>query len=137
MNTWLRRLQHAGYLLPTAATSYLVAKGLHTELPGLSCPFRALTGVPCPGCFLTRATSAALTGNWSESIELHAFGPLTAALVVVWSIHSLRTKRLFPKNITLDWIPIGASALFCYWLLRVVLTYGFHSEGLWSFPAGA
>ena len=135
MNTWLRRLRHAGYLVPAAATSYLVVKGLHPGIPGLSCPFRALTGVPCPGCFLTRATAAALTGNLSGSIELHAFGPLTAALAVAWSIQSLRTKRLFPRDLSLAWIPIGASALFSYWLLRVVLTYAIPTEGVWSFPA--
>lgn len=134
MNIWLKRLRHAGSLLPTAATSFLVAKGLHPGIPGISCPFRALTGIPCPGCFLTRATAAALTGHWSRSIELHVFGPLTAALIVAWSIQSLRTKHLFPKNVSLAWIPIGASALFSYWLLRVILTYVYPTHGILTFP---
>jgi hypothetical protein len=56
--------------------------------------------------------------------------------VVAWSIQSLRTKRLFPKNLSLAWIPIGASALFTYWLLRVVLTYAFPTGGVWNFPSG-
>ena len=135
MNIWLRRLRHAGYLLPTTAAGYLIVKGLHPGIPGISCPFRALTGVPCPGCFLTRATAEAFMGNWTESVELHAFGPITAALVAAWSIQSLRTKRLIPKTFSLAWIPVGASALFSYWLLRVVLTYAFPTEGPWDFPS--
>lgn len=134
MNRFLRYVRHSGHLLPAALTGYLWFKGQWPHLPGLGCPFRALTGIPCPGCFLTRATAAALTGQWSESIELHAFGPLTAALIVAWSIQSLRTKRLFPKNVSLAWIPIGASALFSYWLLRVILTYVYPSHGILAFP---
>ena len=74
-------------------------------------------------------------GNWTESVELHAFGPITAALVVAWSFQSLRTKRFIPNNFSLAWIPFGASALFSYWLLRLVLTYTFPSEGPWNFPS--
>ena len=136
MNVFLRRLQHAGHLIPSVLTGYLWLKGWQPHLPGWGCPFRALTGIPCPGCFLTRATSAALTGQLDRSIELHLFGPIAAATLVIWSIQSLHTKRLFPRNLSLAWIPIGASALFTYWLLRVVLTYSFPTEGFWDFPSG-
>ncbi|MDP6193995.1 MAG: DUF2752 domain-containing protein, partial [Prochlorococcaceae cyanobacterium ETNP18_MAG_1] len=69
-------MQHAGYLLPATLTGYLWSKGLQPALPGWPCPLRALTGIPCPTCFLTRATSDALLGDLSSSFEWHAFGPL-------------------------------------------------------------
>ncbi len=43
---------------------------------GIRCPFHALTGLPCPGCGLTRSVLALLHGNFAQSIALHPFGPL-------------------------------------------------------------
>ena len=74
----------AGFHLPATLTGYLWLKGLQPHLPGLSCPLRTLTGIPCPTCYLTRATSAALTGDLAGSIRWHAFGPLVAAGLLWW-----------------------------------------------------
>lgn len=41
------------------------------------CPFRRLTGLPCPTCGLTRSWIAALHGRLGESVALHPLGPLT------------------------------------------------------------
>uniref|UniRef100_UPI004049888B DUF2752 domain-containing protein n=1 Tax=Cyanobium sp. TaxID=2164130 RepID=UPI004049888B len=65
-------------MLPSTLTGYLWLKGWQPHLPGLSCPLRALTGIPCPTCFLTRSTAAALRGELGESLALHAFGPALA-----------------------------------------------------------
>jgi len=40
------------------------------------CPFRSLTGLPCPGCGLTRSCLCLLEGNLGQSLAYHAFGPL-------------------------------------------------------------
>jgi hypothetical protein len=41
------------------------------------CPFRRITGLPCPSCGLTRSWNAALHGRMRESIAFHPLGLLT------------------------------------------------------------
>jgi len=135
MNAILRRLKNNCHLIPAALTGYLLLKGWQPQLPGWECPFRALTGIPSPGCFLTRATSAALTGQLDRSIELHLFGPIVAATLVIWSIASIRTKRLIPKQPSLPAVSIAISALFSYWLLRMFFSYILHFDGFPGFPS--
>ena len=96
---FLRRLESTGFLIPSLLTGGLWLKGMHPWLPGFRCPLRHLTGLPCPTCFLTRATSAALVGDWPAAVGLHAFGPLVAIALVVWSILALRQRRLVPRHL--------------------------------------
>ena len=97
MNRFLARLQHAGFLLPAGFTGFLWLKSHHPALPGWPCPLRALTGIPCPTCFLTRATGLALQGDLVASVQVHAFGPLVAAGLWGWSLLAIRQRRLWPR----------------------------------------
>ena len=112
-------MKRAGYLLPAVLTGALWFKGLHPGLPGLGCPLRALTGVPCPTCFLTRATAAALTGDLRGSLQLHFFGPIVAVALVLWSVLALRQRRLIPRGLPLWPLPVFGGGLISYWLLRL------------------
>jgi hypothetical protein len=133
---FLRRLREAGFLLPATLTAGLWLKGWHPWLPGLSCPLRRLTGVPCPTCFLTRATSAALTGDWPTAVRLHAFGPVVAIALVWWSILAIRQRRLVPRQLPAWPLGWGAAALVAYWLLRLVVSYGLGMRDFPAFPSG-
>ena len=84
------------YVLASALTVTLWLKGLHPDLPGWSWPLRALTGVLCPTCFLTRATAAALSEDLHGSIQWHAFGPMAEAGLLAWSGLALKRRRLLP-----------------------------------------
>ena len=127
-------MQRAGYLLPATLTSALWLKELHPGLPGLGCPLRALTGVPWPTCFLTRATSAALTGDLGSSLRWHLFGPVVAGGLILWSAVALRQRRLFPlQPRSKALIGIGI-ALVAYWIVRLVLSYGFGFVGRSRIP---
>ena len=121
-------------MLPSVLTGTLWLKGLHPELPGWACPLRALTGVPCPTCFLTRATAAALSGDLQESIHWHAFGPLAAAGLLFWSGVALHRRRLFPLPGGKPLLLTAALALMVLWLLRLTLSYGFGVAGILGFP---
>ena len=137
MTRLLRRLRHAGFVLPAVLTAGLWLKGLHRGLPGLSCPLRALTGIPCPACYLTRATAAALTGQLQSSLELHAFGPLVAAGLLAWSVLAIHQRRLVLRGLP-SWLQAqrllgwGAVGLMGYWLLRLGSGLGF--SGFPGFP---
>ena len=42
------------------------------------CPFAELTGLPCPGCGMTRSMLAMLRGDWGLVMRLHPFAPFFA-----------------------------------------------------------
>ena len=44
------------------------------------CAFYALTGIPCPGCGMTRAVTALLCGQWSQAIAYHPLSPAYFAM---------------------------------------------------------
>lgn len=46
------------------------------------CPFRAVTGLPCPGCGLTRSWVQLVHGDPVASFAAHPFGPVLVALVL-------------------------------------------------------
>jgi hypothetical protein len=48
----------------------------------VTCPIRATTGVPCPGCGLTRATMALLSGDLAEALHWHPLVFVLAPILV-------------------------------------------------------
>jgi hypothetical protein len=92
------------------------------------CPFRALTGLLCPGCGMTRAFCALGHGELMRAIRFNALSPLLyLAFMVAWvgaaatllNLHRLRAAvmRLSPSP------PVGV-ALFVltmvWWGVRLV-----------------
>jgi hypothetical protein len=128
LTRFLRRIQQAGFLLPSALTAYLWLKAGQPHLPGWSCPLRALSGIPCPTCFLTRATELALRGDLHGSVQQHAFGPLMAISLLLWSLAAIRQRRLLPHPLDKPmptWLPaLALMALLGYWVLRLRLGFG-------------
>jgi hypothetical protein len=47
------------------------------------CILRATTGVPCPGCGLSRSMVAAIHGDFGRSLAFHRLGLLTLLYVVL------------------------------------------------------
>lgn len=47
------------------------------------CPSKLMTGVPCPGCGLTRSVSSLAHAEWSLSWAYHPFG-IAVVVVAAW-----------------------------------------------------
>lgn len=96
-------------------------------LPGWPCPLFVATGIPCPGCGLTRATVALFHGEWRASLTLHAFAPILAATLPLL-IGGLLPAR--PRQRLIDLVEafeqktgltgIVAVGLILYWLARLL-----------------
>ncbi len=56
------------------------------------CPFRLTTGLPCPGCGLTRSWVYLAHGRWTDSIVANPFGLVAAALVVALIVAVVRAR---------------------------------------------
>ncbi len=46
------------------------------------CPLRAVTGIPCPSCGLTRSLAHLERGHWAEALKFHPFSPLIFVLAL-------------------------------------------------------
>lgn len=110
------------------------ALGIHVGLtslglPGWQCSFFRLTGVPCPGCGLTRACMLLAKGDVQASIKFHAFAPIFIVLITILIIATLLpgsvSEPLILKAEALERrtgiTVIILGGLILYWLARLLL----------------
>lgn len=98
------------------------------RLPGWPCAFRQATGIPCPGCGLSRALASLLRGDLTTGLTFHAFAPLLAAgglfLVAAALMREDARTRLAQRVGALEsrtglsvWL---AAAFLVYWVMRLL-----------------
>jgi len=74
----------------------------HIETEQSLCPFKLLTGFPCPGCGITKSLIFLYYGDFFKSIYYHLFGPFTflcCIIAIVVLTTELVTKKEYFKNI--------------------------------------
>jgi hypothetical protein len=96
-------------------------------LPPVVCPFRWITGLPCPACGATHAFAALLNGHLAASLAFHPavapgclLGVLYAAYAFVVVALQLPRLRLAPDRrdaAIARWTTVGAIGAF--WALRI------------------
>ena len=68
----------------------------HLQASQSFCPFKMLTGLPCPGCGMVKSMVSLYRGEWIESLEFHLFGPVLvlffACALVVMAAGLIRGK---------------------------------------------
>lgn len=75
----LEDLRNYGLGLLLAAAYVLGANFLGVS----SCPMALLTGLPCPGCGMTRAALLFLQGHWKAAWQMHPFFYIVFVLAVL------------------------------------------------------
>jgi hypothetical protein len=98
-----------------------------TGLPSWQCPMRYGLGVPCPGCGLSRAVKALVSGHVEQAIAIHAFAPVALGVLLLISYTVLgrrsqknqiiqQVRRLEKTGIS----TLLAGAFILYWLIRLL-----------------
>jgi Protein of unknown function (DUF2752) len=98
------------------------------KLPAWGCPILHLTGVPCPGCGLTRAIMLLVQGDLYASIRFHAFAPIFLIAIVLVTLTALLPKSLVQTVISgtevlerhTRFTVIVLTGLILYWLARLL-----------------
>ena len=93
---WLAPLLRQVVLCRGLTVTMMVLGAFH--LLGYSlwpCLFANVTGLPCPGCGMTRAVGALIRGDWSAAVQFHPFAPgfVLLALLVVFIAAAPRKLR--------------------------------------------
>ncbi len=86
------------------------------------CPFRRLTGLPCPGCGLTRSWVYLAHGWWRESWAAHPFGAVAvlAVLALCVAVVVARVRRVPPPGLDALVRRPAVAAVVAAWLLYAV-----------------
>jgi hypothetical protein len=101
-----------------------------------SCPFALVTGVPCPGCGMTRASLALLHGDLAAAFRLQPLSPVLvpiAALlsaetlfVYLWQRPNTLSERLLARyRVNSNWLwGIATVLLLGVWAARFFGAFG-------------
>ena len=75
----------------------------HLETDQSYCPFKMLTGFPCPGCGITKSLVYFYEGDIYKSLSYHIFGPLVIGFSVL-TIAVLVTEIITQKEYFTKWM---------------------------------
>jgi hypothetical protein len=90
----------------------------HLETDQSLCPFKMLTGFPCPGCGITKSLVYFYEGDLYKSIYYHVLGPFVVLFCVV-TILVLVTEYLNSILYNKKLAYVLACFLICYQIVRI------------------
>lgn len=97
-------------------TALFIVAGFYIALAvfGFGCPIRALTGIPCPGCGMSRAWLAVLRLDFRAAFYYHPLFWTVPAAVIVFIFR----KKLLPGKIMQT---VALSALLAAFMIVYIL----------------
>lgn len=118
-----RRAWGAAGLLLLAGFLVLSRIALPEDRFSTICFFRLSTGVPCPGCGLTRSFSALAKFDPIGALRYHPLGPLLAiesvGLWIYWGGIALARRRPPKPKLVNGFLIAHAVLLIAVWLIRL------------------
>ena len=120
--------------VPLAVTALAAAQvaAVWAGVGGWPCPVLGATGLPCPGCGLTRGAVALARGRWGESLAAHAFAPVLLACLAALAVAAVlprRQREVFAglaerleRRTRASAFLLGA--LLLYWVVRLIFLPG-------------
>lgn len=75
----------------------------HLDTDQSFCPFKMLTGFPCPGCGITKSLVYFYEGDMYKSLYYHILGPFVIAFCVI-TIAVLVTELITKKEYFNSWL---------------------------------
>ena len=110
-------LKSAGWII---AAAVLYAFVMNVLLGG-TCPVKLLTGIPCPGCGMTRALFYLFAGNWALSFQMHPLAAVWVAFGLYLAVMRYWYKKK-PKGMLLILILLCA-VMFGVYLYRMLTIF--------------
>ena len=88
------------------AIAWLITREASVRTNGLGdgpvlCPWRLITGIPCPGCGGIRAMGAISTGQFEQAWLLNPIAFLVCGVVLVWAVRITPLVESSRKSLTL------------------------------------
>jgi Protein of unknown function (DUF2752) len=132
----MARVGAFGMALVAVGVAALVPLDWVAGLPVL-CPFRLLTGLPCPGCGMTRSLVSLAHGDLIGSLFFHPLGPALAIVVTLAIVgrldvadrRALLVGRTFARRLQVGSGPLvwaAVAAVVAVWLVRLPLFLSGH-----------
>lgn len=91
-------------------------------LPGWACPFKQVTGLPCPGCGLTTATGQLLHGQFSASLHTHPFAGIFLLAFIIMAI-SIALPQKHSATLVQAITQLEKKTAFTAWVLSFLLIF--------------
>ncbi len=93
-----------------------------TEVQLLPCPIRAVSGIRCPGCGITRACLTLARGDFGAAWALHPFAYLLVPLAAFIALAPRWMRglwRLIPSLLRRAMVGLSLAILLAMWVFKI------------------